>query len=78
MDGDLALRARLDRIDALDDAGAPVGCLLAELQALAAMARAWVDDEAAAWGGVEAAGRGAAARAAARLRASMDGGPPAM
>ena len=78
MDGDRPLRARLDRFDALDEAGAPAGCLLEELQALAALARAWVDDEAAAWGGIDPGGRAAAARAAARLRASVEGGSPAM
>lgn len=90
---DRAVLRRLDRIDALDGAGAPARCLIDELRALAAEATAWVEDGPAAWGGVEVvagarpsgdpaaadrAARQAAARAVTRLRATLEGELPRM
>lgn len=88
MNCERSVRVRLDRIDALDAAGAPPGYLLDELRALAREAAAWVDGEAAwsnrapgTWSGVEVApaaeardaGRLAAARAVTRLHATLEG-----
>lgn len=90
---DRALLRRLDRIDALDGAGAPPGCLIDELHALAAAAAAWVGSGPEEWEGVEVvagagrpgdaggegrAARQAAARAVARLSATLEWARPRM
>lgn len=63
--------ARLDRIAALDEAGAPAATLLDELHALAC--------EAARWAAAAGAGEGTAvARVADHLAATLDREPPTM
>jgi hypothetical protein len=61
--------ARLERVEALDRAGAPVPVILAELRALV--------DEAEEWLRVEACVTHSAERAVERLRAAVESAPPA-
>lgn len=75
-----AVGCRLDRIEALDAAGAPAGLLLDELQRLAREAAGWVEGDALEWSGgstlATAAARvprQAAARAVIRLLATLEG-----
>ena len=63
MDEARALLARLDRIDDLDQRGAPPGALLAEVRVLLAEADEWL--------AVEAAETGRAAAALARCRRAV-------
>lgn len=69
MASERSVGGRLDRIAALDDAGAPAGLLLDELRVLVREATAWVDGDERAWPGP----RQAAARAVVRLHATLDG-----
>jgi hypothetical protein len=63
MDEARALLARLDRIDDLEQRGAPPGALLAEVRVLLAEADEWL--------AIETAGTGRAAAALARCRRAV-------
>jgi hypothetical protein len=78
MDEARTVLARLGRIEALDDAGAPAGLLLDEVRALVAEAAAWVGVERHCGGAGEGPalplpGSAEAVAAVERLRATLEG-----